>query len=518
MSAQPAGKLTTEQQHAAERLLELVGPLRLRFCPWAATPRQEAFLRLRALEALFGGAAGGGKSIALLMAALQYADVPGYHALLLRPSLTEFELPGGLIELAHEWLAHTKAEWSGDTRSWRFPGPGKSGAGGASLRFGYLDAVRDVARYAGSSFSYLGFDELVRFDQSHYQRMFRVLRQPHDTSASTRSAPDGTRLCDVPVRARATSNPGGSGHAWVKTYFVDPTTRQDDVVFLPARLADNPFLNRDNYVASLAVLPHAERERLLNGDWNIPDEGELFQRSWFEQIDRNELPHTTRSVRFWDLAATEPSSASPDPDYTVGLRLDLDDRNGTFYLTDLVRVRKAPGAVEQLVAATAQLDGKAVRIIIEQEPGAAGRTVTDRYKRHVLRGYNVRGERATGAKDVRASVAAAAAENGLIKIVRGRNTNEFLDELTAFPHAPHDDCVDALSGAHQALSHGGHRMRSSVPRGNIYEIAENAPRNRTRSPRSRLQIAQHQNLQDERAAQLAAAIGTTLYNPRAMRL
>jgi hypothetical protein len=102
--------------------------------------------------------------------------------------------------------------------------------------------------------------------------------------------------------------------------------------------------------------------------------------------------------------------------------------------------------------------------------------------------------------------------------VRGRNTNEFLDELTAFPNAPHDDCVDALSGAHQALSHGGHRMRSSVPRGNIYEIAEGAPRSRTRSPRSWFQIAQRQHLEDERAAQLAAAIGTTLYDPRAMRL
>ena len=122
------------------------------------------------------------------MAALQYVDVPGYHALLLRPSLTEFELPGGLIELAHEWLAPTKAEWSGDTRSWRFPGTGRSGAGGASLRFGYLDAVRDVARYAGSSFSFLGFDELVRFEQSHYQRMFRVLRQPHDTGSAFQHA------------------------------------------------------------------------------------------------------------------------------------------------------------------------------------------------------------------------------------------------------------------------------------------------------------------------------------------
>jgi predicted phage terminase large subunit-like protein len=348
--------------------------------------------------------------------------------------------------------------------------------------------------------------------------MFRVLRQPHDADASTRSAPDGTQLHDVPVRARATSNPGGGGHAWVKSYFVDPSTRGDEVVFLPARLADNPFLDRDTYVASLAVLPHAERERLLNGDWNIPDEGELFQRSWFEEIDRTELPQTTRSVRFWDLAATEPSSASPDPDYTAGLRLDLDDRNGIFYLTDLVHVRKAPGAVEQLVAATAQLDGKAVRIIIEQEPGAAGRAVTDRYKRHVLRGYNVRGERATGAKHVRASVAAAAAENGLIKIVRGRNTNAFLDELTAFPHAPHDDCVDALSGAHQALSHGRGQLRSYVPRGNIHEFGEGAPQNRTRTPRSRFEIAQREHREDERAAQLAAELGTILYDPKAMRL
>ena len=226
-------------------------------------------------------------------------------------------------------------------------------------------------------------------------------------------------------------------------------------------------------------------------------------------------PDDTRSVRFWDLAATEPSSRQPRPRlHRRPAPRPRRPQRASSIVTDLVRVRKAPGAVEQLVDATAQLDGNAVKIIIEQEPGAAGRAVTDRYKRHVLRGYNVRGDRATGAKDVRASVAAAAAENGLIKIVRGRNTNEFLDELSSFPHGPHDDCVDALSGAHQALSHGrGQRMRSYVPRGNIYEI-KRAPRNRTRPPRSRFQIAQRQHLEDERAAQLAAAIGTTLYDPR----
>jgi predicted phage terminase large subunit-like protein len=442
------------------------------------------------------------------MGALQYCDVPGYHALLLRPSLTEFELPGGLIELAHEWLARYKAQWSGDTRSWRFPGPGKTGAGGASLRFGYLDSIKDVARYAGSSFSYVGFDELVRFDQRVYQLMFRLLRQARDADNRTLPAADGTRLADVPARARATSNPGGPGHAWVKSYFVDPATRKDDVLFVPSRLADNPFIDRDGYLASLDVLPHAERERLLNGDWNIPDDGELFQRDWFEQIDRHQLPPLNRSVRFWDLAATEPTASSPDPDYTVGLRLDLDERTGDSYVTDVVRVRKAPGAIEQLVASTAHLDGKSVRISIEQEPGAAGLAVIDRYKRHVLRGFSVRGERATGAKEVRASVAAAAAENGLIKIIRGRNTNELIDELCAFPHGAHDDCVDALAGAHQALSHTPIRLTIHAPRGTIYDPPEHSRTQQPRATPTRFALLSRHRL-DEETAQIAAQIGVS---------
>src|SRR5205085_5406616 len=128
-------------------------------------------------------------------------------------------------------------------------------------------------------------------------------------------------------------------------------------------------------------------------------------------------------------------------------------------------------AIERIVAATAARDGNAVRIVIEEEPGAAGRAITDRYKRHVLRGYDVRSERPTGSKDTRANGAAAAAENGLIKIVRGPNMNDFLDELCGFPHAPHDDCVDALAGAHQALTR--HRIQMQVlpmPKESIYQL------------------------------------------------
>ena len=230
----------------------------------------------------------------------------------------------------------------------------------------------------------------------------------------------------------------------------EPLTRQPGALFLPSRLADNPYLDQAEYEARLAELPLAERERLLHGDWEIPDDGELFQRAWFELLERHAVPAGMRAVRSWDLAGTEPSSANRDPDYTVGLRLDLHPASGTFYVTDIIRERKAPGAVERLVAATAARDGKDVAIGIEQEPGAAGVALVERYKRHLLRGYRVYGERVTGGKNVRAQPVAAAAENGLITIVRGRGLLPWYTARTLRPrdyHSPSPEDLAAALGA-----------------------------------------------------------------------
>jgi predicted phage terminase large subunit-like protein len=415
----------------------------------------------------FGGAAGGGKSVALLMAACQYTDVPGYNALLLRPSLVELQLAGGLIDLSHDWFSGSKARWSGDTKTWRFPGRGRSGAGGATIAFGYLADDGALSRYAGSSFSFIGFDELTRFHNNHYTRMFRALRQPR--AGRHGAAPDGTNLADVPLRVRSTSNPGGPGHSWVKQRFIDPEARHPGVVYLPSQLADNPYLDRDAYSAALAELPNAERERLLHGNWEIPDDGELFRRDWIELIEPHQLPPTQDcdAVRFWDLAATAPSPANPDPDYTVGLLLYWHRDTGTYYIADIVRDRLAPGAVENLVHATAQRDGKTVQIRIEKEPGAAGVAAADRYIRHILAGYAAKALPASGDKTTRATPAAAAAENGLYKLARNRHTNDFLDELTSFPHGRHDDCVDALAGAHNTINPSRYTTTFRAPKGRI---------------------------------------------------
>src|SRR5581483_5978166 len=206
--------LSDRQRDLVEELYALFGPPRVRFCPLTLTPRQEAFLHLRSREAFFGGAAGGGKSVALLAGGLQHCDVPGYHALIVRRSHAELALPGNLIELSQRWLAGSSASWNSDLKQWRFPGRGRSGADGATLTFGYLNDDSDVYRYFGSSFSYLAFDELTRFPELHYRRMFRVLRQPTGL-ADGAAAADGTRLADVPVRIRSASNPGGEHHEWV---------------------------------------------------------------------------------------------------------------------------------------------------------------------------------------------------------------------------------------------------------------------------------------------------------------
>ncbi len=449
-----------------ETVLDLVAPLRVRNCPLRPTPRQEAFLRLLATEVFYGGAAGGGKSVALLMAAAQYTDVPGYDALLVRPTLGELEKPGGLIDLSHDWFAPTKAVWQADKRVWRFPGPGRSGAGGASVWFGYLESKADVARYGGSSYSFLGVDELPYIDEITYHRMRRILRQAINRPNLDRS-PDGLTLADVPVRIRSTGNPGGPYHDWVKTYFVDPATRVKGAVYLASRWDDNPYLDRDNYLEQLLNLPPAERERLINGDWDVPDDASIFQRHWFPIIDATDVPDVERAVRYWDLAASIPTPSNPDPDYTVGLRLDLDD-NGIYYITGIVRRRETAGHIEQLIAATAAQDGHGVQIVVEHEPGSSGNYLEQHLKREVIPGYRLTMDRTTGPKAGRAHQVASAAENGWVKLVAGPHTSDFLDELAQFPAGRHDDCVDALSGAHRAI--GPRRPTyygSGVPRGTI---------------------------------------------------
>lgn len=128
------------------------------------------------------------------------------------------------------------------------------------------------------------------------------------------------------------------------------------------------------------------------------------------------------------------------------------DRDGTYYVENIARFRASPAEVRRRVRAIADVDGRDVTIVIEQEPGSSGKALIDDYQRTTLDGYTVRGDTPTGSKTVRAEPVAARAEAGHIRLVTGGWNDAFLDEIQLFPDGAHDDQVDALTGAYGWLS------------------------------------------------------------------
>jgi predicted phage terminase large subunit-like protein len=261
---------------------------------------------------------------------------------------------------------------------------------------------------------------------------------------------------DVPLRMRLTANPGGVSHDYVKRRYILDGEKHGRL-FIPSLLIDNPSLDREEYLKQLYELDPLTRQRLLNGDWDAMPEGGLFKREWFKVIATREVPSTIRWVRYWDMAATEPKPGS-DPDWTAGALVGLHD--GIWYIRDIRRFRESPEGNERRVIETAFADGREVEIVMEQEPGASGKSVIAYYGRRVLTGFKFRGDRPSGSKVERAGPFASAAEAGNLRLVEGSWIHDFVDEATAFPLGGHKDQVDAVSGAFGIINQRLRAVRS----------------------------------------------------------
>tara|TARA_R110000782_G_scaffold239797_2_gene326207 strand:+ start:119 stop:1705 length:1587 start_codon:yes stop_codon:yes gene_type:complete len=242
---------------------------------------QTEFLAAGEREVLYGGSAGGGKSYAMLADPLRFMGHPSFSGLLLRHTTEELR---ELVVKSQEMYPKIwpGIKWSERKMQWTAPS-------GARLWMSYLDKEDDALRYQGLAFSWIGFDELTQWPTPFAWNYMR--------SRLRSTAPD------LPVYMRATTNPGGRGHSWVKKMFIDPAPSNvsfnaTDIDtsqtlryptghakagrplfkrrFIPARLSDNPYLAlHGDYEAMLLSLPEQQRRQLLDGDWDIK-EGAAF--------------------------------------------------------------------------------------------------------------------------------------------------------------------------------------------------------------------------------------------------
>ena len=397
------------------------------YIPHKPTTKQAAFLLQSDIKTgFYGGAARGGKSEALLMAALQYVTEPNYAALLFRRTYKDLALEDAIMDRAERWLVNTDAKWEAQDKRWRFPS-------GATLAFGYLDTEKDKFRYQSAAYQFIGFDELTHFMESQYKYLFSRL----------------TRLegSKIPLRMRAASNPGGVGHEWVKALFIVPSQaelKKRNRFFIPAYLEDNPYEDQKAYEESLNELDPVTHEQLRHGNWDIAIEGNMFKRQWFDIQDSS--PHIPPyKVRFWDTAGTKDGG-----DWTVGCLMSQ-TKDGTYCIENLIRVQEIPGEVDKLVLQTAKNDGYNVAIRMEQEPADSGKKVIADYALK-LKGYDFRGVPSSGSKVTRAKPFSSAASNDMVTIVSAAWNGDFLAELVAFNNGVYDDIVDACSGAYIFLS------------------------------------------------------------------
>lgn len=433
---------------------------------------QEVFLSTSADIALYGGAAGGGKTYALLLENLRHKDNSGFGSVIFRRNAAQITNEGGLWDNASDVFPLLGAIPKLTPRpTMKFPK-------GAKVSFAHLQYDSDVHSWQGAQIPLICFDELTHFTRKQFFYMLSRNRS----------------VCGVRPYVRATTNPDAESWvadfiAWwidqktgypipersgVIRYFVvvDDKERWGDskkelaelykvdpdycksFTFIASSVFDNKILLESDpgYLANLNAMNKVEKERLLFGNWKIkPAAGLYFNRNQVTVVPV--IPgKVVKWCRAWDLAATVPTPDNPSPDATAGVLMGrLED--GRFIVANGKKVRLAANDVRKLTKNTAETDRatyKSVKIRLPQDPGQAGKEQAQSYIKH-LSGHNVKTERVTGDKITRAEPFSAQWQGGNVLVLAGDWNDEYFAELESFPDGGHDDYVDASSDAFTEL-------------------------------------------------------------------
>lgn len=455
---------------------------------------QTRFLQSPADIVIYGGAAGGGKSWGMLLEALRNISVPRFRGVIFRRQRVDIKNSGGLWDAACEIYPLAGGFGTRHNLTWTWPGSAK-------VQFSHLENESDRFNWQGAEVAMIGFEELTQFSEKQFWYMLSRNRS----------------TCGVRPYIRATCNPDPK--SWVKrliAWWLDPVTGdpipdRDGVIrwmarvgdelqwadtreelvekfgkdcepksftFIHADVFDNPaLLERDpGYLANLKMLPRVDRLRLFKGNWNVEETaGELFREEWFKIVPV--APAATRRVRTWDLAATEPSSANPDPDWTAGGLISRAD-NGLFIIHEIVRFRETPGRVKERILNIASQDalrfGRNITIRIVHDPGQAGKHQVHDYAT-ALAGYDVvfvKQNKQKGDKVTAAKPASSQAEHGNVVLVSDENSqtkwvHDFIAECVNFPGGDHDDMVDVFSDGINGLASAPELRVANTPKDTV---------------------------------------------------
>jgi hypothetical protein len=289
--------------------------------PYKPQPRQKLFhftttdKKYWADEVLYGGAAGGGKSAAIVGDAFKNAvKYPGINILVLRRTLGELE--GSIILKMLEWYPREICKYNSSKHVWEIKIPGRAVS---RIWCGYCEQENDVYRYQGKEFEIIYMDEATHFTYTQ----FKYLKSRNRTSNQ-----EALRLGLRP-QMKLTTNPGGVGHVWVKKRFIDigeweqthDVQERDDEdnllfvrgkpvmtrrIFVPAKLSDNKYID-DDYEAKLMTMEEKLRRQLLDGDWDAV-EGQFFGEfsRAVHVVKPFPIPHEWMRFRMMDEGYNDP--------------------------------------------------------------------------------------------------------------------------------------------------------------------------------------------------------------------
>ncbi|MBE9113858.1 phage terminase large subunit [Nodosilinea sp. LEGE 07298] len=403
---------------------------------------------------IFGGGAGGGKSWTILLEALRHIKNPAFNATYFRRSYPQIKNPGGLWDASLAVFPYAGGDPQLAALRWNFPA-------GSYAVMRHLKNDAAVLEWQGTELVYVAMDELTHFTAKMFWYITSRLRSTSGIAPYLRATcnpdPDSfvRSLIDWWIADDGFPNYERSGvlrhferHDDELLWFDQPTEDSKSLTFIPSSVYDNPaLLQKDpNYLKNLKALPLVERQKLLDGNWNVRAEaGKCFRSEWFTIIQQ--LPKVVKWVRAWDFASTEDRKG--DPDATASIRMGL-MQNGGVVITDMTEDFLTPAGVDTRLKAIAAADGLGVPVRWQRDPGQAGE-YQNQALRSQLAGYDAKGMTTTLSKLERANPLSRAAEFGEVYLLQGPWNNRLINALVGFPDATHDDIPDAAALAYLEL-------------------------------------------------------------------